>query len=156
MDSLIIKQTANHFNSTAQKKPIMKQTTPQVFISHASDDKERFVINFALKLRQNGVDAWLDEWEIRPGDSPVDKIFEGIKNADTIIIVLSQASIVKPWVKEELNASTIKKNWKRCSANPHTDWWLWSTWTAENITLGTDKRHVKLSSKFWQDIGCNF
>ena len=42
---------------------------PKVFISHASDDKERFVKKFALKLRNKGVDAWLDRWEIKPGDS---------------------------------------------------------------------------------------
>ena len=55
---------------------------PKVFISHASEDKERFVMNFASKLRANGVDAWLDKWEMLPGDSLVDKIFEeGIKEA---------------------------------------------------------------------------
>ncbi len=33
--------------------------TPKVFISHASEDKARFVTEFATKLRENGVDAWL-------------------------------------------------------------------------------------------------
>ena len=31
---------------------------PKVFISHASEDKERFVVNFATALRENGIDAW--------------------------------------------------------------------------------------------------
>ncbi|WP_232414365.1 toll/interleukin-1 receptor domain-containing protein [Leptospira kirschneri] len=72
---------------------------PKVFISHASEDKDRFVINFSTKLRSKGIDAWLDKWEMRPGD----RIFEeGIKNADAFIIVLSKNSVNKPWVREEL------------------------------------------------------
>ena len=43
---------------------------------HASEDKERFVLEFASKLRQNGVDAWVDKWEMKLGDSLVHKIFE--------------------------------------------------------------------------------
>jgi hypothetical protein len=84
---------------------------PKVFISHASEDKERFVRAFATKLRQEaGVDAWVDEWEIYPGDSLVQKIFEeGLKDAEAVIIVLSEHSIDKPWVREELDASIIKK-----------------------------------------------
>lgn len=83
---------------------------PKVFISHASEDKERFVLDFATKLRSKGIDAWVGEWEIYPGDNLVDKIFEeGIKNAQAVIVVLSKCSVDKPWVREELNASMVKK-----------------------------------------------
>lgn len=84
--------------------------SPKVFLSHASEDKNRFVLDFAEKLRSNGIDVWLDKWEMLPGDSLVDKIFEeGLKNAEAIIIVLSNHSVNKPWVKEELNAGMMKK-----------------------------------------------
>jgi len=84
--------------------------TPKVFISHASDDKERFVVPFATALRKKGVDVWLDMWEMLPGDSLVDKIFEeGLKDADSVIIVLSHKSLTKPWVREELNASVVAR-----------------------------------------------
>jgi hypothetical protein len=83
---------------------------PKVFVSHASDDKDRFVMDFSKNLREKGIDAWVDKWEILPGDSLIDKIFEeGLKKADAIIVVLSQFSINKPWVKEELDASIVKK-----------------------------------------------
>lgn len=92
---------------------------PKVFISHASEDKERFVMNFASKLRANGVDAWLDKWEMLPGDSLVDKIFEeGIKEADSFIIILSNNSVNKPWVREELNASFVKRIGKNSKIIP--------------------------------------
>ena len=78
---------------------------PKVFIGHASEDKERLLRAFATKLRQEaGVDAWVDEWEIYPGDSLVQKISEeGLKDAEAVIIVLSEHSVDKPWVREELS-----------------------------------------------------
>ena len=83
---------------------------PKVFISHASEDKQRFVVDFAKRLRENGVDAWLDQWEMKPGDSLVDKIFEeGLKEASAVIIVLSTNSVRKPWVREELNTSVVNR-----------------------------------------------
>lgn len=84
--------------------------TPKVFVSHASEDKERFVSEFAERLLKNGVDAWLDKWEMLPGDSLVDKIFEeGVKEAKAFIIVLSNHSVEKPWVREELNAAFVSR-----------------------------------------------
>jgi hypothetical protein len=84
--------------------------SPKIFVSHASEDKDRFVLRFAERLRQKGIDAWLDKWEMLPGDSLVDKIFEeGIKEATAVIIILSKFSVEKPWVKEELNAAFVKR-----------------------------------------------
>lgn len=92
---------------------------PKVFVCHASEDKERFVLDFATKLRSKGIDAWVDKWEILPGDSLVNKIFEeGIKNAQAVIVVLSKYSVNKPWVQEELNASLVKKIQANCKLIP--------------------------------------
>ncbi|MBF0148123.1 MAG: toll/interleukin-1 receptor domain-containing protein [Magnetococcales bacterium] len=83
---------------------------PKVFLIHASEDKDRFVVGFARQLREKGVDVWFDQWEIKPGDSLVDKIFEeGLKDANAVIIVLSAISIQKTWVREELNAAVVKR-----------------------------------------------
>jgi hypothetical protein len=84
--------------------------TPKVFLSHASEDKERFVIPFATTLRERGIDVWLDKWEILPGDSLVDKLFEeGLKEADAVLIVISAASSTKPWVRQELNTAIVNR-----------------------------------------------
>ncbi len=92
---------------------------PKVFISHASEDKKRFVIDFATKLRNKGIDAWFDKWEMFPGDSLVDKIFEeGIKNMSSFIIILSKNSVHKPWVREELNAGFVKRVTKKVKIIP--------------------------------------
>lgn len=92
---------------------------PKVFVSHASEDKERFVLEFAEKLRGKGIDAWLDKWEMYPGDSLIDKIFEeGIKEAQAFIIVLSNNSVDKPWVREELNTGIVKRIENGCKLIP--------------------------------------
>jgi hypothetical protein len=83
---------------------------PKTFISHASEDKARFVEAFAARLRARGIDAWLDRWEMLPGDSLVDKLFEeGIRNAQSVVVVLSWYSADKPWVREEMNAAFVKR-----------------------------------------------
>ncbi|EFB2765572.1 toll/interleukin-1 receptor domain-containing protein [Enterobacter asburiae] len=84
--------------------------SPKVFISHASEDKDRFVLAFAERLRMNGVDAWVDKWEIKVGDSLIDKIFnEGLSGCAAVVVVLSSYSVDKPWVKEELDHAMVEK-----------------------------------------------
>ena len=74
----------------------MNTNNPKVFLCHASEDKERFVEQFANDLIHRGIDVWFDEWEMLPGDSLITKIFsEGIKEADVFIIVISKNSINK-------------------------------------------------------------
>lgn len=83
--------------------------TPKVFISYASEDL-LFAEDLATKLRTKGLNVWLAEWEVLPGDSLIDKVFEeGLKDADIVIVILSTASVNKRWVREELNAAIIKR-----------------------------------------------
>src|SRR2546430_17495243 len=84
--------------------------SPRVFVCHATEDKDRFVRMFGIRLRQNGIEAWVDEWEIQAGDRLVQKIFDdGIKNAKSFIVILSHNSVEKPWVKEELDAAVVQR-----------------------------------------------
>lgn len=81
----------------------------RAFISHAGEDKAEFAEPLARALRAKGIDAWLDKWEIRPGDSLIDKIFEeGLKDTAAVIVVLTANSVVKPWVQKELSVSVVR------------------------------------------------
>ena len=82
---------------------------PKVFLCHAHEDKD-FVRELGNKLRANGIDAWLDEWELQPGDSLRRKIIDegGIAESDSFIIVVTPNSIESNWVKTELDAAFIK------------------------------------------------
>lgn len=97
----------------------MSGSTLTAFLSHATEDKDRFVLGLAERLRAKGVDVWLDKWEMVPGDSLVDKIFEeGIGGADVFLIVLSMNSVGKPWVREELNAAVVRRIEGNCRVIP--------------------------------------
>ena len=88
----------------------MQTENPRVFISHAGEDNERFVFGFAEKLYAEGIEAWVDRWEMRPGDSIIDRIFEeGIAQAQAMIVVISEHSVDKPWVRAELNAGAVRR-----------------------------------------------
>lgn len=80
----------------------MSDTNPKVFISHAGEDK-KFVLEFGVQLRSSGLDAWVSEWELLPGDSLVEGILQrGIEPSSFFVIVLSHMSVNKPWVRKEL------------------------------------------------------
>ena len=90
-----------------------------VFISHSSKDKERFVNDFARRLQQAGVETWLDDDRLRPGDSLTEQIFtQGLGAADVVIAVLSANSINSSWVREELRNAANLKIEGRCKIVP--------------------------------------
>jgi len=74
---------------------------PRVFLSHNSTDKP-FVRLLAEDLRASGATIWLDEVELRVGDSLILKIADAISEADFILACLSPHSIASSWVRKEL------------------------------------------------------
>jgi hypothetical protein len=81
---------------------------PIAFVSHASEDKSSLAEPLSRKLAELGVQPWLDKWEIQPGDSLVQRLFdEGLKNADAVILVTSAVSVSKRWVREELDSAAV-------------------------------------------------
>jgi hypothetical protein len=92
---------------------------PRVFISHATADQDRFVRDFDLRLRSDGVNTWYAGWALRPGDSLVQKIFdEGLATADVVIVVLSANSVDSRWVNEELGTAKILQIQGTCRLIP--------------------------------------
>jgi hypothetical protein len=83
---------------------------PTAFLSHASEDKAGFAEPLGRELASLGIRPWLDKWEIRPGDSLVKKLFdEGVAAVDAVIVVVSQYSAGKPWVRAELDAAVVRR-----------------------------------------------
>ena len=81
-----------------------KDKKPVAFICHSSIDKERFVLPFAAALREKqGVDAWVDKWEMKPGDK-LSRIFDELAKAEVVIPVLSKASVNADWLNAEINS----------------------------------------------------
>lgn len=74
-----------------------------VFISHASEDKDAVARPLAEALRNNGLSIWYDEFELRIGDSLRRKIDKGIANSNFGVIVISRDFISKGWTNYELD-----------------------------------------------------
>lgn len=87
----------------------------RAFICHASEDK-LVVRRLAEFVAQQGADVWLDEKEIKVGDSIVQKVSEGLENASHLIVVLSANSVTKPWVTKELSAALMRQLGQRSVA----------------------------------------
>jgi hypothetical protein len=81
-----------------------------VFISHASEDKQEVVRPLAHALREQGLVVWYDEFELKIGDSLRRKIDKGLANSRFGIVVLSKDFLKKGWTNYELDGIITKAN----------------------------------------------
>ena len=79
-----------------------------VFICHSSKDKA-FARKLAAMLCENGVEIWIDEAELKVGDSLTQKIGSAIESADFLAVVLSHSSVNSLWVQKELALAMQKE-----------------------------------------------
>jgi hypothetical protein len=80
-----------------------------VFISHASEDKDEVAIPLAGRLRRAGLRVWLDRQELRIGDSLHEKIDEGLANSRYGIVILSPDFVAKRFPRQEFDAFLTKE-----------------------------------------------
>jgi hypothetical protein len=77
-----------------------------VYLAHASEDKA--IVNpLAEGLMQRGIEVWYDNWEIGYGDSLRLKMEEGLGSCTHFVVLLTEKSIKKPWVNEEIDAGLM-------------------------------------------------
>ena len=79
-----------------------------VFICHASEDKPA-ARELALAMKTIGAEVWFDEWEIKVGQSIVQKINDALGKVSHLIVILSHNSINKPWVKKEFSSALMRQ-----------------------------------------------
>jgi hypothetical protein len=70
-----------------------------IFLSYSHIDKS-FANRLATDLRKKGHYIWIDDSEIKVGDSLIEKIREGIDKVDYLGAIISQSSINSDWVKK--------------------------------------------------------
>jgi len=80
-----------------------------VFISHASEDKDQLVRPLALALRKKGVSVWYDEFSLKMGDSLRGSIDYGLANSRYGVVVLSKNFFAKHWPVQELNGLATRE-----------------------------------------------
>ncbi len=74
-----------------------------VFISHASEDKDEVARPLAEGLRGAGLSVWFDEYELTVGDSLRAKIDEGLNASRFGVVILSRSFFAKEWPQRELD-----------------------------------------------------
>ncbi len=81
-----------------------------IFISHASEDKDTVARPLAERLRSLGLRVWYDEFTLSLGDSLRQSIDYGLANSRFGVAVLSPNCLTKNWSKKELDGLYISKS----------------------------------------------
>ena len=76
-----------------------------VFLSHSAKDKA-VVRELAARLKQDGVRVWLDEEQIKPGDSIPAKIEAGLEHSRVLVLCMSANAFGSDWA--QLEAGTFR------------------------------------------------
>ncbi len=77
---------------------------PRVFLSHSWADKPTARL-LATRLADRGIRVWLDEDEIKIGDSLIEKIREAIDVVEYVVVLLSETSVRSEWVRREVDVA---------------------------------------------------
>lgn len=72
-------------------------TPPSVFISYSHDSAEHkeWVLDFATTLRNRGIDAILDQWDLKPGDDLPHFMETQLDSADYILMICTEKYVEK-------------------------------------------------------------
>lgn len=95
--------------SPAQPTNASDSSSWDVFISHASEDKESFARPLANTLLAKGVKVWFDEFTLKIGDSLRQSIDRGLSSSKFGIVILSPAFFAKHWPQRELDGLVARE-----------------------------------------------
>ena len=70
---------------------------PKVFISYSHDSSEhkQWVLELSEKLRDKGVNAILDQWDLSPGDDRTLFMERGVKESDRVLVICTDSYVRK-------------------------------------------------------------
>jgi hypothetical protein len=72
-------------------------TVPKAFISYSHDSLEhkKWVLELAIRLRNNGIDAIIDQFELKPGDDVPHFMETNLAKADKVLMICSERYVDK-------------------------------------------------------------
>ena len=79
-----------------------------VFISNASKDRD-WVNSLVEALSNKGLCVWYDETNIKPGDSILGELEEGLRDSKYIVMLLTPDTVNSNWAAAELGAALAMK-----------------------------------------------
>ncbi len=96
------------FGTIAPSGTVATPVTPNLYLAHASEDKDFLARPLAQKLLDAGINVWLDEWEIKTGDSLRQKMEAGLENCTHFLVLLTPMSLKKAWVQAEIDVGFVR------------------------------------------------
>ncbi len=78
-----------------------------VFISHSSIDKPK-ARELAERFKADGLNVWLDEWKIEPGDLISLKIEQGLEQSRVLVFLMSAHAFASDWVTLERHTALFR------------------------------------------------
>jgi len=79
-----------------------------IFISYSHANKE-FVDRLGSELAFRRRHVWVDRWELKVGDSLLERVQEALSDASALLIVLSRDSVSSQWCRKELSAGLLRE-----------------------------------------------
>ena len=79
----------------------------KVYISYSHLDKE-FALKLEKSLKAQGIETWIDVFDLNAGDNIFAKIQSGINECDYIITILSKNYVNSQWTLQELEAFEMR------------------------------------------------
>jgi hypothetical protein len=89
--------------------PKVNPELTDIFLSHASEDKDEIARPLREALEDRGLTVWFDELKIKVGHSIRQEIEKGIEGARFGVVILSPSFFAKQWTQAELDALFTKK-----------------------------------------------
>jgi len=80
----------------------------KVFISHSTRN-QGLVISLSNLLSKFGVEVFVAEWYLAPGERIDKKVFEQIEGSDCVVVLLTRNGIRSNWVQQEIEYSLQRK-----------------------------------------------
>lgn len=102
---LMTQMSHGDINKTKEGLRAMKETESyDIFICHASEDKEPIAIPIYEALTGLNIHTFIDHVELKWGDSLIEKINSALVKSKFVVAILSANSVEKKWPLKELHA----------------------------------------------------
>ena len=104
-------RTKTHVVATKERESVVhhNQEHWDVFISHASEDKQAIARPLADALVAKGLSVWYDDFSLKVGDSLRESIDRGLSRSKYGVVILSPRFFEKHWPKQELNGLATRE-----------------------------------------------
>jgi hypothetical protein len=81
-----------------------------VFLSYAADDTGKYARELADALTERGVSVWLDQYELRLGDSIPERIDDALARSRFVVVILSPTFFNQRWSQHELDLALQREH----------------------------------------------